>query len=319
LAREGSITGRLATIDLSSASDTLAFELVDYLLTDILGNYQWASLLGSLRTAQVDYKGDLIDLQKWSSMGNGYTFELESLIFWALIMGCCRYIGAPTAQVSIYGDDIICPVNWLQDPRTIDWEIFSEGGTLLPSPSMQELVLEVFSFCGFSINLEKSFWDGPFRESCGADYYKGVDIRPFYMKKTMSGQALFAMHNFFVLDCRFDLAAYVLQFIPRDLQLWGPAGYGDGHLIGSYSLRIRKAWSQKGFEGGVFDTYALSNTKAKQSLQYGDALLPIYSIYAAGPSHAFDGSVNASDHYVVRGHEGYQRMSIYTLAKGVFS
>jgi hypothetical protein len=294
LAREGSITGRLATVDLSSASDTEAFELIDYLLTDIQGNYGWSSVLSSLRTAHVDYKGDTIHLQKWSSMGNGYTFELESLVFWALTMGVCRYVGAPTSQVSVYGDDIICPVE------------------------IREVFEEVFEWCGFTVNSEKSFWTGPFRESCGADYYEGFDVRPFYMKKTMSGQALFAMHNFFVLDCRKDLADYVLQFIPEDLRLWGPAGYGDGHLIGTYSLRVRKAWTQKGFEGGTFDTYALSKKKVQKTLQYGDALLPTYSIYATGPSHSFDGDVKASDHLVVRGHEGYLRTSIYTMARTIF-
>jgi len=74
-------------------------------------------------------------------MGNGFTFPLETLIFWALTRAVC----GSTATVSAYGDDIICPSDRAED------------------------VIAVLTEVGFSVNLEKSFWNGPFRESCGSD------------------------------------------------------------------------------------------------------------------------------------------------------
>ena len=89
-------------------------------------------------------------------MGNGFTFPLETLIFWALTASACE---GDVDSVSVYGDDIICPRERADD------------------------VIDTLTMCGFKINLEKSFVEGPFRESCGCDYYKGIDIRPFYKKE----------------------------------------------------------------------------------------------------------------------------------------
>jgi hypothetical protein len=76
LALEGSLTGALATLDLSSASDTISRELVYHLLP-----LEWAHFLGLSRTGHIKYRGQRYTLEKFSSMGNGYTFPLESLIF----------------------------------------------------------------------------------------------------------------------------------------------------------------------------------------------------------------------------------------------
>lgn len=107
-AREGSIDGSLATVDLSMASDTLAFELVSYLLPN---DWWWAceqarSPVGTLTS------GEVIHYQKFSSMGNGFTFELESLIFWAIVQTvCCRYVNERDSRVKVYGDDLVVPTD----------------------------------------------------------------------------------------------------------------------------------------------------------------------------------------------------------------
>jgi len=79
LARKGSKDGTLATVDLSSASDSIAYSVVlDLLPVD------WMNFLTAWRTGHVVYDKKRIDfeLEKFSSMGNGFTFELESLIFY---------------------------------------------------------------------------------------------------------------------------------------------------------------------------------------------------------------------------------------------
>jgi hypothetical protein len=84
-------------------------------------------------------------------MGNGFTFELESLLFYALC-------SAVTNNVSVYGDDII-----------------------VPTSSVEE-VINLLNDCGFELNLSKSYFTGYFRESCGADSVCGVDVTPVYLR-----------------------------------------------------------------------------------------------------------------------------------------
>jgi len=80
LARQGSIDGSLATIDLSAASDSVSLELVERLLPP-----DWVDAIKLSRSPEgVLPDGTRNVYQKVSSMGCGYTFELESLIFWAL-------------------------------------------------------------------------------------------------------------------------------------------------------------------------------------------------------------------------------------------
>lgn len=149
LAREALTLG-LATVDLSSASDSVTTQLICRLLP-----VDWFVYMDRLRVHQVLLPdGTMHSLEMFSSMGNGFTFELESLVFWALTRALC----GPDHVVSVYGDDII-----------------------MPSTHFEDLVV-LFKYCGFTINTSKSFATGPFRESCGGHYHNGSDITPFYVK-----------------------------------------------------------------------------------------------------------------------------------------
>lgn len=285
LARKGSIDGEIATVDLSSASDTIARELVWELLpTD------WAYALEIGTTPQVKYHGEVLQLEKFSSMGNAFTFELESLLFWGLAFGVCQALGLEGCTLSVYGDDIIVP------------------------SSAVGLLKTVFDFVGFEINTSKSYESGPFRESCGADWYRGMDVRPFYLKSLVSGQTLFVMHNFFVRHGEHALAKGVLRHIPAHMQLWGPDGYGDGHLIGSHSLRVSRKLKRAGYDGGFFDTFVQLPRRLVLS-RVGDWVYPSYSIYVSKT----DVEQRETDPFIVRGSLGYRKASIYTLARSIFA
>jgi hypothetical protein len=151
-AREGSITKKLATLDLSSASDSVTTAIVSQLLPET-----WHTLLDSVRSPVTVINGEEHHNQMFSSMGNGFTFELESLLFYTLARATSYFRGTK-GSVSIYGDDIICPCD------------------IVPE------LTSVLSFYGFSVNPDKSFDSGPFRESCGGHYHDGYDITPFYVK-----------------------------------------------------------------------------------------------------------------------------------------
>lgn len=142
--------GKFATIDLSSASDTISKAIVEYLLPS-----DWVALLSLTRSEHYLLDGEIHRYEKWSSMGNGYTFELESLIFSSICLAIVRH----RSKYAVYGDDIIIPVDAYGDlANCLEW-------------------------CGFIINKEKSFSDSYFRESCGADYFDGYPVRSFFLKK----------------------------------------------------------------------------------------------------------------------------------------
>lgn len=323
LAQLGSLTGELATLDLSSASDLISKELVYHLLP-----IDWASFLALSRTGVVEYRGSQLRLHKFSSMGNGYTFPLESLIFWALAssatkVACGGLFGNNhNDQVGVYGDDIIVPVGAV------------------------DLLIRTLTACGFEVNSSKSFWRGPFRESCGKDYLSGIDIRPIYVKDRLIGADLFRLHNYYKRTWQNELASYVLRHIAEPLQLWGPDGYGDGHLLGedpSEYLRPHRRTipaNRKvpgGWGGWTFETFSWK-PRLDFRVSPGDRVFPLYSIYERypwvsqpryeyirsadlsglefqdlgdSPARRFDksGRLGVS----IPGRQGYRRIKIYTL------
>lgn len=158
-----SVTRELATLDLSNASDTVSKELVRLLLPQ-----RWFEALDDLRSKRTLIDGHWVMLEKFSSMGNGYTFELETIIFAAITCAITRLTGVGKGvlgrDVFVFGDDIIC----------LDGAV-SE-------------VVAALSFFGFKLNEEKSFHgNSPFRESCGADFFLGMNVRPFYLKDVPKG------------------------------------------------------------------------------------------------------------------------------------
>ena len=145
LAKWGSYSDSLATVDLKAASDHISRGLVRQLLPDHVYD-----LLDKLRSKEYDLNGSRYTYQKFSGMGNGFTFPLQTMIFHSLASACCRVLGLSDAFTATYGDDIVVPVQAC------------------------DLLFEVLAECGLVVNLDKTFTAGPF--------YKGHDIRPVYWK-----------------------------------------------------------------------------------------------------------------------------------------
>lgn len=247
LAKEGSLTGELATLDLSSASDTISSLLVSHLLP-----VDWVNFLSMSRCSVVKYRGESRIVEKFSGMGNGFTFPLESLIFWALARSCCR----EDDTVSVYGDDMI-----------------------VPSYSTP-LLKEVLCACGFLLNLSKSFDSGPFRESCGADWYRGFNIRPWYCRKAISPEVLFGLHNHYVRTDQLDQARRVKALIPEHLWLFGPKHLGDGVLHGDWVPGIRKPRHDKlGYRGSLVSMHKHNNLRESFGATAFDMCHASYSVY----------------------------------------
>lgn len=160
LAREGSRTGSLATIDLKGASDSVSLALVEALAPAPL-----LRAIMSLRSPRGSLgDGSTVLYEKVSSMGCGFTFELETALFYCLVRAASGY-------ATVYGDDIIV------------------------SASAYQQAVDVLTFCGFTVNSKKSFSSGPFRESCGGHYFDGVDVTPPYVRRPLRGPTRLAFAN----------------------------------------------------------------------------------------------------------------------------
>ncbi|DAD52564.1 TPA_asm: RNA-directed RNA polymerase [ssRNA phage SRR6960509_14] len=154
-AREGSILGWLnsyCTIDLKNASGSVFLELVRELLPA-----DWFLMLNALRAPEWSLgSGEPVRYHGFVSMGNGYCFPLETLIFASICSAAHRYTGTHEDFV-VYGDDVLIRQNEAL------------------------VVLEYLRYFGFEVNTDKSFFFGPFRESCGADWYDGEQVRPVFL------------------------------------------------------------------------------------------------------------------------------------------
>lgn len=282
----------LSTVDLSSASDCISLGLVHYLLPS-----DWLDLLDMVRSPYyLNVDGNWTEFSKFSSMGNAYTFELESLIFLALARSALSHsVKDPDfSLVSVYGDDIIIP--------TSAFGLFSEA-------------LEV---CGFLLNPDKTFSNGVFFESCGKDFFFGQNVRPFFLREEIRDDVLGIMHA-----CN-SISSIAMKFLPfgRDVMfrrpyryletaiykpLYGPYGYGDGHIHSDWD-RCTPTHDLDGREGATFRTLLRKQRlKVPKTWAIQDAA---YAIYRS----PMDDSLYRTESYTS---EGYPTKNEYIVEEQV--
>lgn len=244
LVSHASKTCELSTVDLSSASDTISTALVQRLLPP-----DWYEILYSHTTRCVKVggeNGEQLSCWKFSSMGNGFTFELESLIFYALAQSA-KELADVSGFVSVYGDDIILPTKIVAHFK------------------------EIIEYCGFSFNLKKTGSSGYFRESCGMHSFFGLDSSPLYLREKITDvfaifkyanqvRRLAARLNPFGCDARFASAWYSLcgrkssHHLSIDLrEFYIPDGYGDNGLVVDFDMAVptRDMFYQRGYKTHV--------------------------------------------------------------------
>lgn len=173
LACRGSLDGSVATLDLESASDSVSLRMCAEMLPAWFND-----LLVSLRCTQTRVRGHEIELQMMSTMGNGYTFALQTMVFCCVVRAAAEMLGirlekpgTPCSNWGVYGDDIIVP------------------------SAMARHVCRLLDLLGFTVNSSKSFFEGSFRESCGGDYYNGQPVRGVYIKSLKTPQARYVAIN----------------------------------------------------------------------------------------------------------------------------
>lgn len=195
LARLGSLLDfsySLATVDLKCASDmplSMAKSVYPKSVFDLLYRYRSRSTFISGLGSH--------SLSILSSMGNGYTFPMQTVLFASIVRACFIINGVTQlyprkgrlGNFGVFGDDIICPSQLLPD------------------------LYRLLSLLGLVVNVDKSFAKGPFRESCGADYYNGRNVRGIYTETIKTPQSRFALCN--ALN---EWSAKTQIYLPRTIQ-----------------------------------------------------------------------------------------------------
>lgn len=166
LAFSSSKDRRLATLDMKDASDRVHLHLVQRIFRHS-GILEYLEDSRSLHATLPN--GQNIVLWKFASMGSAMCFPVEAMVFYTLIQTAMhqldgirptfRSIAKYSRKIDIYGDDLIIPVEYT------------------------DVVVRYLESYALKVNVNKSFRHSLFRESCGADYYNGVDVKPVYARQ----------------------------------------------------------------------------------------------------------------------------------------
>lgn len=174
LARAGSLSDQLVTIDLESASDSMSLGM----LRALLPRSMFSTLCMFRCPSTILPTGEELGLNMISTMGNGFTFPLMTMLLSAVVHGvkkwhqkCGVNLHLGRHNFGVFGDDIICPRSISRD------------------------VIRVLHLLGFVVNTGKSFVEGPFRESCGADFFRGSNVRGVYIKSLNTVQDVYVAIN----------------------------------------------------------------------------------------------------------------------------
>lgn len=102
------------------------------------------------------------------------------------------------------------------------------------------------------------------------------------MKGPLSGEKAFIWHNYYARKGHLDFASEISKLIDPALRIYGPDGFGDGHLIGVHPRAQKATHSARGFSGYTFDTFTWKKRYSFRVCNQ-DRVLPFYSIYANPP------------------------------------
>lgn len=169
----------LSTLDLSNASDTVSTCLVWYLLSDVP---KLRRQLMSTRSDYMFYRGDkhrdnrLIKLVAFAPMGSAVCFPVETLVFWALTMGSLMLVRPrfeKKPHLRPYGRKF---APFQGSVRELASEICVFGDDIIAPTDCVSTLVSTLSSVGCSVNMSKTCYSTPFRESCGSEWFNQSDV-----------------------------------------------------------------------------------------------------------------------------------------------
>lgn len=167
LAIMSSADRKLATLDMSAASDRVPYSLAVSMFSSV-PDFQGAVIASRSKTAQMP-NGDVIRLKKFASMGSALCFPVEAMYFYTLCIGALlKKHNLPVTPPNIY---------------KMSRDVYVYGDDILVPTDDAEMVADYLQKYYCKVNMSKSFWTGKFRESCGMDAYDGQEVTPTYLRR----------------------------------------------------------------------------------------------------------------------------------------
>jgi hypothetical protein len=267
MAQQGSSDGSLATLDLSEASDRVSNQLVRLLLKD---HPHLAKGVDACRSRKADVPGYGVQrLTKFASMGSALTFPIEAMIFSIIIfIGIEKGLSSPLTQrdikslrgqVRVFGDDIIVPVDYVHH------------------------VVGMLETFGFRVNAGKSFWTGKFRESCGKEYYNGVDVSIVRCRQDLPAQRADALEIISTVSLRNQMYYRGLWGVAASLDKWlgriipFPTVLPESPVLGRHSyLGFVQEKPCPKLHKPLVKGYVVRSTIPKRKVSGSDALLKVF-------------------------------------------
>jgi hypothetical protein len=277
LAKSGSLSGDLATLDLSEASDRVSSKLVEALMPN---NRLSREGIFACRSQRASVPGNgIISLSKFASMGSALCFPIEAMVFLTIcFLGIEKEQGHRFAkkeeilsflgQVRIYGDDIIIPVEYVHT------------------------VVDLLEHFGARVGRSKSFWNGLFRESCGKEFYNGHDVsivkvrREFPSHRQCAAEvvSLVELRNQFYMTGNWATASWLDGKIHGILQYF-PCVEPTSSALGRHSfLGYVSEKEDEHLHRPLVKAHVLSSKSPRDSLDGSGALLKYFLKRGVRPS-----------------------------------
>jgi hypothetical protein len=265
LVSKASLDKSMATVDLSSASDRLTCYVVERAFR------KNQSLLKALHSTRTRWVCDAVDktvppnyfvAKKFASQGTAVTFPVQSIIFLIIALTACGFEADGP-------EDFICNDRFCKSIARFRHKVRVFGDDIIIPKHGYVVLVELLHALGLKVNLGKSFVRGHFRESCGMDCFKGVNVTPIKTTKLeatgpQSRQSLIDYSNNLFQAGLWNAAKAVESIIPRwvisNLPVIG-IGCGSIGLVsysGANDDHLRKRYNQK-YQRYEYRTYGIQS------------------------------------------------------------
>lgn len=209
----GSLTGLVDTIDLSSASDSVAWELVRAVFPTRVVKH----LLATRSTATRLPNGELYFHRKYAPMGSALCFPTQTILYSAVCILATVFHFLDT------GSDDIRVIEWLKSNdfmslfgynlstrnHTLYQPFRCYGDDIICDKRVTSNVIGLLEQLSFRVNAEKSYFSKQaFRESCGGHYLFGNDVTPLYFKVDSFGKELSIEQLAGAIECANNARSY---------------------------------------------------------------------------------------------------------------
>jgi len=189
LARKGSFSSLIDTIDLSSASDCLSYDLVKKVFPP-----SWQIVMRATRSDKCYTPNGVHTLLKFAPMGSALCFPTQCIVFSACVVyAACLYTYGLSPCTQSFDEWLECHCVdviksfYLDNVYTIDHSIYNRsrvyGDDICCDSRITSNIYSILDRLGFIVNHDKSFTGSQsFRESCGGFYLDGADVTPLYFR-----------------------------------------------------------------------------------------------------------------------------------------